>query len=134
MTLTRGIYSLIICLNKPVEIEVGSLGKRKFDKGYYVYVGSAQNSLEARIERHKRKNKKLRWHIDYLLQKGRIKDVVTIETSEKLECRINERICKSAFSYIPKFGCSDCSCKSHLSYFKNLKDAAEAVGGAFSFF
>lgn len=132
--MTKGIYSLITYLDKPAKIKVGSLGRKEFDKGYYVYTGSAQNNLEARIERHKRKNKKLRWHVDYLLQKAIILKVVSAETNERLECRINERIYKSAFSYIPKFGCSDCSCKSHLCYFENLDEVAEAVGNAFSIF
>lgn len=134
INLTKGIYSLIAYLDRPEKIKVGSLGKREFPKGYYVYTGSALNNLEARIERHKKESKKLRWHIDYLLQKARILKVVSAETNEKLECRINERIYKSAFSYIPKFGCSDCKCESHLCYFESLDDAAEAVGNAFSIF
>lgn len=127
-----GIYSLIIYLDKPGKIEVGSLGSIEFPIGYYVYTGSALNNLEARIARHERKGKKLRWHIDYLLQKARIVKMISAKTSERLECRVNRRIQQSAYSYVKKFGCSDCSCESHLCYFESLDDALEVVGDAFS--
>ncbi len=37
-----------------------------FEKGYYVYVGSALGTLSRRVHRHELKNKKLHWHIDYI--------------------------------------------------------------------
>jgi len=54
----NGIYCLVIEIPKNMSIIVGKLGKIKFEKGYYTYVGSAQNNLEKRIERHFRKEKK----------------------------------------------------------------------------
>ena len=49
----KGTYCLIINLNNTSKIKIGKkLGKIEFDKGYYVYVGSAMNSLESRINRH----------------------------------------------------------------------------------
>ncbi|MFP4052091.1 MAG: GIY-YIG nuclease family protein, partial [Thermoplasmata archaeon] len=64
----KGIYTLVIELKEDKVIEVGAIGNIDFDKGYYVYVGSAQNGLEARIERHLSDEKKIHWHIDYLLK------------------------------------------------------------------
>jgi Uri superfamily endonuclease len=67
----KGTYALIIELASDERISVGKLGKINFKKGYYLYVGSGQNSLEARIARHLRKRKKKFWHIDYLLASSR---------------------------------------------------------------
>jgi Uri superfamily endonuclease len=51
-----------------VRIRVGSLGTFTFAPGFYLYIGSARGpgGLRARIERHLRKDKVKRWHIDYL--------------------------------------------------------------------
>ena len=49
------------------EVRVGALGTLHFARGLYAYVGSAQNGLEKRIERHFRKEKLRFWHVDYLL-------------------------------------------------------------------
>ncbi|RLF60544.1 MAG: GIY-YIG nuclease family protein, partial [Thermoplasmata archaeon] len=68
----KGSYVLIINLKKEKEIEIGRLGRILFNKGYYAYVGSGLNNLEKRVGRHLRKNKKKKWHIDYLLEEGKI--------------------------------------------------------------
>ncbi|MCS4542213.1 MAG: GIY-YIG nuclease family protein [Euryarchaeota archaeon] len=101
---------------------MGKLGTFFFPKGYYVYTGSALNNLDARIAHHKNANKKLRWHIDYLLRKARILNVLTIKTERKVECQLHGVIenLPNAKILIPKFGSSDCKCKSHLVYFKKL--------------
>ncbi len=118
----KGIYCLIIYLSSDKNIKIGALGLTGFNKGYYIYVGSALNSLEKRIARHRlsyRSNKKkMHWHIDYLLEKARIVDVTMIETSKKLECVLSRKIANLADSSVKGFGCSDCRCKSHLYYFK----------------
>jgi len=41
-------------------------GRARFRQGVYFYVGTAQRNLSARLGRHSRKEKTLRWHIDYL--------------------------------------------------------------------
>ena len=67
MSSVKGIYILLVRIKNDSNVMVGALGARKFRKGLYAYVGSAQNSLEKRIERHFRSKKKKHWHIDYLL-------------------------------------------------------------------
>ena len=103
--------------------KIGSLGKIKFDKGTYAYVGSAQNNLEKRILRHLSKNKKKFWHIDYLLNNTTVKILKIfykkVEKSE--ECKIAEKLSKSKY-FVPNFGCSDCNCKSHLFRIKNMEN------------
>ncbi|KAA0006558.1 MAG: GIY-YIG nuclease family protein [Thermoplasmata archaeon] len=113
----KGSYILIAEIDKPKRIKIGKLGEIYFKKGYYAYVGSALNSLEKRIGRHIRKEKKIRWHIDYLLQHASIKKIFYKEGDEREECMIAS---KFDLNYIPKFGSSDCNCKSHLFYSKNM--------------
>ena len=116
----NGIYLLLINMEKDSKIKIGSLGFMKFDKGTYAYVGSAQNNLEKRIARHKSKNKKIFWHIDYLLNNGyaKILKVFYKKAGKMEECKIAKRLCKTS-KPIFHFGCSDCNCKSHLFRIKN---------------
>ncbi len=114
----KGIYALIITLEEDKNICVGKLGPVDFKKGYYVYIGSALNSLEGRINRHHRKDKRLRWHIDYLLNEGRIVEILCFETTKRLECTFARTFPKTLDS-IKNFGSSDCSCESHLFYSKD---------------
>ena len=60
-------YQLYIGLSTTVDIRIGQLGTFTFPEGQYVYTGSAKNNIDARVQRHLRKDKKLQWHIDYLL-------------------------------------------------------------------
>lgn len=122
-----GIYHLLIYLKKEQEIVIGKLGTFRFPAGYYVYTGSALNGLEGRIARHRRKTKRLHWHIDYLLQYADITDVVTHVTTERLECLYNSNITELPDAQIiaPRFGASDCRCRAHLVYFPSKPDLAK---------
>lgn len=124
----KGIYLLIINLKKNSRIKVGKLGKIAFPKGYYLYVGSALSNLQARITRHLKTKKKLRWHIDYLLAspKAEIETVVTKQTRKRIECKLNRRI-QEFGKPVEGFGCSDCQCKSHLTYFEKLFEVNKAL-------
>jgi Uri superfamily endonuclease len=102
-------------LTNDKKIDIGKLGKINFSRGYYLYVGSALNGLEQRIKRHLRNQKKIYWHIDYLLQHAKIVDIYYKESERKEECKIAQ-IFDQYFSLVPGFGSSDCGCKSHLFY------------------
>ena len=93
----------------------------KFKKGFYAYIGSAQNSLEKRILRHFSKEKKMRWHIDYLLAHAKIKEVWIKENASKQEECETARIFAKTLSFVKGFGSGDCTCKSHLFYSENEK-------------
>lgn len=125
----KGCYCLIIFLDETKTIKIGKLGKIKFKKGYYVYVGSAMNSLESRLKRHLSEDKKLHWHVDYLLKKAEITDIIYNE-NKKVECELSQYI-SAKTTHIKDFGCSDCDCESHLYYFKNKKEAIECVKNAY---
>ncbi len=111
----RGSYILMIELTGEQTVGVGGLGAIDFTPGHYAYTGSAMNSLYPRIKRHLRADKKLRWHIDYLLQKARIKDIIICEAEDKIECFI-ARALQRQYDSVPGFGCSDCKCSSHLFF------------------
>ena len=127
-TIMSGIYHLLIYLKQEREIIIGKLGKFSFPPGYYVYTGSALNGLANRIARHRRQKKRLHWHIDYLLQYAAIADVVTHITTERLECWYNDQIMRlpNARIIVPRFGASDCRCKTHLVYFPSKPDLASS--------
>ncbi len=115
LNLMKGSYLLFIKLDNDMTIKYGINKKNFFKKGYYVYVGSALNSIENRIARHLRSNKNKHWHIDYLLNYGKILNIFYKEKNYKEECRI-AGLLKNKFLSIDDFGSSDCKCKSHLFY------------------
>ena len=120
-------------MKKSEKLKIGHLYEDyKFKKGYYIYIGSAMNSLTARINRHLSDDKKMHWHIDYLLKSpnSQIRDVLFNISDKKIECNLASKIAEDGES-IPKFGCSDCNCNSHLIYFKRKKDALESVKKAY---
>ena len=118
----KGIYVLVIQLSKDTCLEVGILGVQYFQKGIYLYIGSAQNNLIQRVKRHLRKDKQKFWHIDYLLATDfAIVTKVFYKVAEKTEeCVFANQISKQG-KPIVGFGCSDCYCKSHLYLVENIK-------------
>ncbi len=99
-----------------------------FKKGNYIYIGSAKGCLEARLRRHLKKEKRIFWHIDYLLEnkKAKILQIWTID--KKMECQTAEVFCQDPTTEIIKkgFGSSDCKCETHLFYIKN-KEKTENI-------
>ena len=128
----KGCYCLIIYVKRKSQIKVGKkLGPIEFKKGIYVYIGSAMNSLEARLNRHLSDNKKLHWHVDYLLKDDNCKIIdIIYNIDKKVECDISQHLKTHAVG-IKNFGCSDCNCESHLYYFKNRSEAIEHVQNAY---
>ena len=118
----KSVYVLIIEVVNTTSIKVGSLGELLFTTGIYAYVGSAQTNLDQRIKRHLRKEKKLFWHIDYLLNndKTKIKKVLIKKGIKKEECNLAKLI-NTKGKAILKFGSSDCSCKSHLFFIRDYR-------------
>jgi len=113
-----GCYQLIILLAESKSAKIGALGELNFKKGYYIYTGRAKRNLIKRVERHQAKEKKLRWHIDYLLQYSRIMQIIYY--AKRLdECIINKNMAKlTNGDFIARFGSSDCKCESHLIWTK----------------
>ncbi len=129
----KGTYCLLIQLKNDQTILIGKKGKIDFNKGYYVYVGSALNSLDGRIRRHLGNEKKLHWHVDYLLEnpQSEIVDVYLSDDGVKHECELATCIASEGVE-IPDFGCSDCKCNSHLVYFFSLFEADTVCKDSFN--
>lgn len=113
----KGSYALLISLDGDEDIQVGSLGVIRFSRGFYLYIGSAMNGIEGRVSRHLRKDKKIHWHIDYLLQKAEILEIYYLEGKKRWECSL-ARACEERFLVVPRFGSSGCGCGGHLFYGK----------------
>lgn len=107
-------YQLEIELAHPLRgLRIGALGTFDLPAGRYVYTGSARRNLEARIARHLRKKKALRWHIDYLLAAPGV-EVVAVRRSRRAECEWTRSTPGTVV--IRGFGASDCraGCGGHL--------------------
>ncbi len=97
----------------------------KFPSGFYIYVGSAMNSLADRVKRHLKSEKRKRWHIDYLLEHSRILACVLLPSEFKIECKVaNALKGKTVFK---KFGSTDCFCKTHLFYYSDAKEVLNEI-------
>jgi sugar fermentation stimulation protein A len=115
-----GVYLFALKLGRPRTVAIGSLGNVRFEKGWYVYVGSARRGLSRRLARHERKtvNKVMRWHIDYLRAHAQAVQAFPILTCHDLECHLAKDVRIISDGLVRRFGCSDCSCPSHLFRFE----------------
>ncbi|OIJ14317.1 nuclease [Anaerobacillus alkalilacustris] len=104
------------------EIMIGKLGRFSFQKGIYVYVGSAKRNIQSRIERHLKKEKKQRWHFDYLRPFVQVVEVETF-SGEEGECQLFHRLMIENKGSIPVrgFGSSDCKCRAHLFFSETME-------------
>ncbi|MCD8508494.1 MAG: GIY-YIG nuclease family protein [Bacillus sp. (in: Bacteria)] len=107
----------IVQLEIPVqtEITIGKLGSFVFPKGTYIYIGSAKRNIRARVMRHLTKEKRKRWHLDYLRPSAEVTAVMTLPR-EQGECALRQFVevtCQGEV-IVQGFGSSDCRCDSHL--------------------
>ncbi|MFQ6059799.1 MAG: DUF123 domain-containing protein [Thermoplasmata archaeon] len=112
----KGSYCIAAFLTKDSEMEIGKLGIRRFPRGLYVYTGSALSSIENRLRRHLRKDKRKRWHIDYFLDAADIIGFVAFLSPKKEECSINSMFLERGEVIANGLGSSDCRCPSHLVF------------------
>ncbi len=100
-----GAYVLVIRLDTPLP---------PLAPGRYLYCGSAKGpgGLRARLGRHMRKGKKIRWHVDRLTEAGHVEGAYVFEDGN--ECDLVARLSDLPIPW-PGFGSSDCRrCQSHL--------------------
>jgi sugar fermentation stimulation protein A len=115
-----GLYIAVFYLRKTGPITVGKLGTFKFRKGFYFYVGSGRCNLTARIERHGKKKKLLRWHIDYFSSRAKMLGAIIISDLQQSECELAEQLSRIFELTVTGFGASDCRCDGHLFYSEKL--------------
>ena len=129
MPVNKGSYALVLNLSAERRIQVGRLGNFIFPPGFYLYFGSALNSLTERVNRHLRAEKKLRWHIDYLAAQAEIQQVWAAADGAKRECQwtVLALECPGVATPVTGFGSSDCgSCVSHLVHAAS-QDAVDRI-------
>jgi len=118
----KGIYALVISVEKNLVVNVGALHGIPFERGLYVYVGSAQNGIETRTARHLRKVKKRFWHIDYLLSADNVNVLKVLGKTgpRSEECKFARKLDKLGKT-VKGFGSSDCNCVGHLFRLDNCE-------------
>lgn len=120
----QGTYILILRLAEPKTVSVGRLGTFDFLVGWYAYVGSAFHSsgLRGRLNHHLTPIRRPHWHIDYLRQIAVVEQVWYLASDIRYEHQWAAWLAVMPGVEIPvrRFGASDCTCPSHLFYFKNI--------------
>lgn len=135
MSTARGTYALILRSDARQAVRIGRWGTLETAPGYYVYVGSAfgPGGLDARVSRHFREHKAMRWHVDYLRAVTRPMSALCSHTPRNLEHEWAAAFALMAgMSGIKGFGSSDCRCYAHLFFAPHEPDwdrLSRALGG-----
>jgi Uri superfamily endonuclease len=116
-------------------LPVGSLGTVTLERGWYAYVGSAARARGARVARHLRAEKRLRWHADRLFAAFPA-DRAWLVDGATGECALADALAAlpGAERRPRRFGAGDCRCAGHLVRFtrrplrRDLAAAAHAAG------
>ncbi|MBI1867753.1 MAG: GIY-YIG nuclease family protein [Methylocystis sp.] len=111
-----GAYVLLVEIDAPLKVAAGQTRDALLAPGRYLYCGSANGpgGLRARLARHMRRGKSVRWHVDQLTEAGTVAGAWIVPGGD--ECALSARL-----SHLPLplegFGSSDCTrCRSHLRY------------------
>ncbi|ASJ09558.1 endonuclease [Thermococcus siculi] len=117
----KGSYFLVILLRKNTVVRTKG---REFPlkAGHYVYVGSAMNSLEKRVARHFSRDKKLHWHIDFLLKEAELLRAYLIPSEERLEERLSVEVARYG-EPVEGFGAGDVRISTNLYRFEEEPDS-----------
>ncbi|MBD1547946.1 GIY-YIG nuclease family protein [Roseibium aggregatum] len=112
-----GTYGLLLRLAEPVALDLARLGHPVLAPGLYLYCGSAKGpgGVRARLGRHLRRDKAVRWHVDYL--SGVAVEAAGFMVPEATECGLRTKASDvlNATVPVPGFGSSDCrTCPAHL--------------------
>ena len=121
-----GIYALLFILSRETTVTVGRLGRLVFPGGCYVYIGSAMAGIGNRIRHHLSPHPHPRWHLDYLLPRGKPAAIIAGHTSQPLECPLAVSLGRQ-FEVFRRFGSSDCRCRGHLFHNEELAPLVDAV-------
>ena len=114
----KGTYALIMRCRETGHTAIGKLGQMVLRPGFYIYVGSAfgPGGINARVTRHRRRNKKLHWHIDYLRRHTALLETWALTGPVNLEHDWATVLTDKYEVAQQRFGASDCRCISHLFY------------------
>lgn len=109
------LYVVAAWVPRRLEITVGALGPVTFGRGWYAYVGSARRGRDARVARHLRREKLLRWHADYLFTAAP-PTLAWLVDGALSECELADALAAQPGASRPvrRFGAGDCRCRGHL--------------------
>ncbi len=109
------LYVVATWVPRRLEIVVGALGPLTFERGWYAYVGSARRGRDARVARHFRREKPLRWHADYLFTAASPRLAWFVD-GPLTECELADALAARSGASRPvcRFGAGDCRCRGHL--------------------
>jgi Uri superfamily endonuclease len=144
------LYVVAAWVPRRETIVVGALGPITFARGWHAYVGSARHGRDARVARHQRAAKPLRWQADYLFSAHPATQAWLLDTPLG-ECGLVTRLCTlgrpeagpdgvvvppeaagAIVRVVGRFGASDCGCAGHLLFaarLSTLQAVARSVGG-----
>ena len=137
----NSLYVVATLVSRRETIVVGALGAVTFARGWQAYVGSARRGRDARVARHRRADKPLRWHADYLFSRYAASLAWTFDLTptepdrpaapaQPAECSLAAALldCESRARRGPsRFGASDCACAGHLLWFPSSQALKRAV-------
>ena len=109
-----GAYVLAVELAAPLAVTLPNRPAASLGPGHYLYCGSARGpgGLRARLSRHMRRGKTIRWHIDRLTETGAVLGAWFFPGGD--ECELVATL-SSLPVPIAGFGSTDCAgCRSHL--------------------
>ncbi len=119
----KGTYILTLEVVEPATVRVGANGDRLFVPGIYLYIGSAlgPGGLRARLGRHFSREKRCRWHVDYLVTQAVVRGAFYRNDGVRRECSWAHWFACHTEQTVSSFGASDCSCSSHLFFVGDAK-------------
>jgi Uri superfamily endonuclease len=146
VTAVNRLYVVAVWVPRRETIVVGALGPVTFARGWHAYVGSARRGRDARVARHRRAAKPLRWQADYLFSRHPATQAWLLDTL-LAECELAARLCTlgrpeagpggavvvppeaagAIVRVVGRFGASDCGCAGHLVYAARLSTLQAAV-------
>ena len=121
----KGAYILQIDLPTPRIVSIKKFAGEVLPPGRYYYCGSANGGggMAARVARHFKADKPVRWHVDHLTVGGTVTAALLVPGGS--ECDLVDELVQAygVIAPLSGFGASDCRrCVSHM--FRNVAIAA----------
>ena len=124
-----GAYVLLIRLATQLDLDISAFSGKSLLPGLYAYCGSAYGpgGIRARVSRHLRNDKPMRWHVDRLTAAGRVEQVGIRIGGRECDL-VGEFLTRGSLAELPGFGSSDCrTCPAHLLSLQDGKNLPEEI-------
>jgi Uri superfamily endonuclease len=113
-----GAYVLAVDLRRPLRLSLKGRQPVDLEPGRYLYAGSARGpgGIRARVGRHVKTAKSVRWHIDRLTNAAGVAQVLAQPGGDECALLADILALPGAAVPVPGFGASDCArCPAHLA-------------------